>query len=85
MGNFCTISKIFCISCMSVSLSLSLLYPPVGYFWGSTSDTSGLVSSLVLVFLCRIFGVLGFGVFSFWDVCTLIPNNSEFLVCLSVC
>ena len=20
-----------------------------------------------------------------WDVCTLVPNNSEFLVCLSVC
>ena len=27
LGFFCTISKIFCISCMSVSLSLSLLYP----------------------------------------------------------
>ena len=26
LGYFCTISKIFCISCMSVSLSLSLLY-----------------------------------------------------------
>ena len=28
---------------MSVSLSLSLLSLPLGYFWGSTSETSGLV------------------------------------------
>ena len=39
-GYFWTISKLLCISCMSVSQSLISL--PIGYFWGSISETSGL-------------------------------------------
>ena len=70
-GYFLTISKVFLIYCMSVSLWVNLL--PC---WNKLNlGTSWVLDELSFWISSRLS----------WNVCTPNQNISEFLVCLSVC
>ena len=64
-------SKYFQICCMSVSLLFGLLHN----------------KNLTNINLYPVLGEKSFWIFQIhsWDAATLIPNSSEFLVCLSLC
>ena len=81
---FWTISRLFCNSYMSCQcVCLSLTYFPIGHFWGSTSETSGLVFTIfnhskVATFICldhlelmileSLLNILVTSELSLWDV-----------------
>ena len=71
LGCFCTSSKYFQISCMSVSLFIALLP-----YWNSVNIE---YIKFWMSYLSEIFWIYS------WYVCSLILNNFRFLVWLSVC
>ena len=71
LGCWSTFSKKFWIFCMSVSV----LFGSLSYWNYTIIGISPVLDKISFWFFWR----------HSWDVGTLVPNNSEFFVCLSVC